>query len=209
MIDIELDHNVHRVERFWNRLERQQAPFAIAVSLTRTARDSMRVEREALPTIFRQPTPWIERGIRFTPATKAEQVASVFVMPQQGEYVSPYVFGLRQPGTGGGRRVARPVNQRTNRYGNLSRGTVRRLLARPNTFIGTVNGVDGIWQRVGGRRNPRPRLQVAFDPPEAVRRRYKWQDRIAQTVFDRHPEHFLQALEDAVRTAERRTRRSR
>ena len=207
MIDISITHNIDRVVRFWNRMERQQVPFASAKALTFTARDAAMVERADLPKTFRQPTPWIARGIRFAPATKAEQIASVFVMPQQSAYLSPYVFGLRQPGTGGGRRVARPVNQRTNRYGNLTRGTVRRLMAKPNTFAGRVKGVDGVWQRAGGRRNPRLKLLVAFDRVEAVRRRYRWQDRVAQTVFERHPEHFVAALADAVRTAERRSRR--
>ncbi len=207
VIEIDVVDNIDRVVRFWHQLERREVPFASAKALTFTARDAATVEREGLDEVFRQPTPWTRRGIRYTPATKAEQIATVFVMPQQGQYLSPYVFGLRQPGTAGGERVARPVNQRVNRYGNLTRGTVRRLLVRPNTFAGRVNGVDGIWQRAGGRRNPRRKLLVAFDRRQAVRRRYMWQDRVAQTVFERHPEHFIAALRDALRSAERRSRR--
>lgn len=88
MLDISLDHNIDRYARY----------------LTRTACDVMMVERQALPRILRQPTSWISQGIRFTPATKAELISSVYVLPGQRQYLSPSGYDLRRPGTVGGWR---------------------------------------------------------------------------------------------------------
>jgi len=54
--------------------------------------------------------------------------------------------------TGGKRRAKRravgvPVNQRLDKYGNMPRGALKRALAKPDVFSGTVNGVAGVWQR--------------------------------------------------------------
>ena len=40
-------------------------------------------------------------------------------------------------------------NVKLNRYGNLAggQGRIKRLLAKKNTFQGTIGGVAGIWQR--------------------------------------------------------------
>ena len=40
-------------------------------------------------------------------------------------------------------------NVKLNRYGNLAggQGRIKRLLAKKNTFQGTINGVAGVWQR--------------------------------------------------------------
>ena len=40
-------------------------------------------------------------------------------------------------------------NVKLNSYGNLAggQGRIKRLLAKKNTFQGTINGVAGVWQR--------------------------------------------------------------
>ena len=40
-------------------------------------------------------------------------------------------------------------NVKLNRYGNLAggKGRIKRLLAKKNTFQGTIGGVAGVWQR--------------------------------------------------------------
>ena len=40
-------------------------------------------------------------------------------------------------------------NVKLNRYGNLAggQGRIKRLLAKKNTFQGTIGGVAGVWQR--------------------------------------------------------------
>lgn len=103
----------------------------------------------------------------------------------------------RSAGGAAGQPAGQPLWQPDARHGPASAGAAEHLRqARERRRWDLATG--------GGRRNPRPKLLVAFVKRRAVRRRYMCQDRVARTVFDRHPEHFIAALADAVRNAERR-----
>ena len=69
-------------------------------------------------------------------------------MPTQAEYLRFQIEGGTR--TPKGTAIAVPTsNVKLNRYGNLAggQGRIKRLLAKKNTFQGTINGVAGVWQR--------------------------------------------------------------
>ena len=72
----------------------------------------------------------------------------VYLMPTQAEYLRYQIEGGTR--TPKGTAIAVPTsNVKLNRYGNLAggQGRIKRLLAKKNTFQGTINGVAGVWQR--------------------------------------------------------------
>ena len=69
-------------------------------------------------------------------------------MPTQAEYLRFQIEGGTR--TPKGTAIAVPTsNVKLNRYGNLAggQGRIKRLLAKKNTFQGTIKGVAGVWQR--------------------------------------------------------------
>ena len=69
-------------------------------------------------------------------------------MPKQAEYLRFQIEGGTR--TPKGTAIAVPTsNVKLNRYGNPAggQGRIKRLLAKKNTFQGTINGVADVWQR--------------------------------------------------------------
>lgn len=175
----------------------RQIAFGLARGLTETAKQAQRAVEVSLPQKFDRPTPFTKRGIGIKAAARERPVAEVFVKDVQAQY-------LRLEETGG-RRVARagsPINipaaQRTNVYGNIPRGAIRRLRGRTDIVIGgtrkTKHLPPGIYQRVGqsrftpkGRRrsNPKPKglkLLIRIEPAAAYRPRFGFRHTVTAVV---------------------------
>jgi hypothetical protein len=118
--------------------------------------------------VFDNPTPFTQRAIGKTTATKKTLRATVFIKDKTSEgggqnaYLAPYVRGgNRSLGSKKGMLAPEKKNLRTNQYGNLPRGTLQRLKGKPNVFIGSItfkaNGrtVSGVWQRDPTKRGTR------------------------------------------------------
>jgi len=70
----------------------------------------------------------------------------VHLMPTQAEYLRFQIEGSTR--TPKGTVISVPTsNVKLNRYVNLAagQGRIKRLLAKKNTFQGTINGVAGVW----------------------------------------------------------------
>lgn len=150
---ITVSPQLQRLPRQIDDLAKRQLPFATARALTTTAQLAAGNVTRQLPSIFDRPTPFTQRAIGMERATKSSLQARVFVKDIQAGY-------LRLQQTGGTRKPAKralvlPVDMKLNSYGNMPKGAFQRLKAKPNTFVGTVKGVGGLWQRPprGKRRN--------------------------------------------------------
>jgi hypothetical protein len=62
-----------------------------------------------------------------------------------------------------------PAGIALNEFGNIQRGKIRQLLARKDTFSGTVRGISGIWQRTGHKGL---KLLVAYQDVRQVKPRF-------------------------------------
>lgn len=149
---LQMSVDTRAIERRLSGIAKTQMPFAAALGINDVAGQIAEAERSALNRDIDRPTTFTTRGLTTQRATKRKLVGVVGFKPVQAEYL-----GLQA--TGGTRRAKRkavvvPVNQRLNKYGNMPKGAIKRALARPDTFSGTVKGVAGIWQRpkVGKRR---------------------------------------------------------
>ena len=134
-------------------LQRKQVPFAAVLGLTNAAKKVMKVDQRMIVRQWDRPTPFSVKGVRWLGANKADFKlgrlhSRVYLMSKQAEYLSFQIEGGTR--TPKGTAIAVPTsNVKLNRYGNLAgvQGRIKRLLAKKNTFQGTINGVAGVWQR--------------------------------------------------------------
>jgi hypothetical protein len=136
----------------------------------------------------------------------------VFIRPEVAKYLEPFEVGGSHVLSG--RALLDPVNARLDQYGQLPKGSLQRMLARPDTFVGTVHGVRGIWQRVlltkaaRGRANRlgqaivhHVRLLIRFGNPVQVNKRLNFHQRAIATVQSGFAAAFNSSLARAISTA--------
>lgn len=198
MVDATVDTNFRVVDRWLADVPARQIPFATAKALTDTAKDVQRATTRELDRALDNPTAFTKRAIGIKAATKRKLVARVFIKPAQATYLGYQIDGgTRLPR---GRAIVVPVQQRVNKHGNLPRNTVKRLLARPDTFSGKVGGVAGIWRR---RKTKGPKLLLAYEPKATYRRRYNFEKVASRTINREWQGNFDRALRFVQRTARR------
>ena len=152
-LQISVKSDVDKALKGLSRLHKKQMPFAAALGLTNTAMKVAKVEQHMMVRQLDRPTPFTIKGIRWQGANKSDFKtrrlhSRVYLMPKQAEYLRFQIEGGAR--TPKGKAIAVPTsNVKLNRYGNLAggQGRIKRLLAKKNTFQGTIGGVSGIWQR--------------------------------------------------------------
>lgn len=149
---IELSVDTRAIERRLNSIASSQLPFAAALGINDVAGQIRDAEQSGLERDLDRPAPFTKRGMFVARASKRRLVGVVGFKKVQSKYL-----GLQA--SGGKRRAKRravvvPVAARLNKYGNMPRGALKRQLAKPDVFSGTVKGVAGVWQRPkrGARR---------------------------------------------------------
>lgn len=184
-----------------NDVERRQVPFAISLTLNETIDDVESNTRKRLPRVLDRPTPFTQRGLMTRKATKRRLLASVGFKRIQSAY-------LKFQEDGGERRPRRraipiPVGQRLNKYGNMPRAAIKRLLARPGVFSGEVRGVAGIWQRKRTRGQRGLKLLIAFKPRATYQPRLKFHEGALKTTRARIGINWRRSFARALKTARR------
>jgi hypothetical protein len=179
------------------RNQRDQVPFAIARALTKTAQAGQGAATGAINTVFDRPTPFTQRGVRILPARKTDLEARVFLQDVQARYLGLQIAGgTRKPKK---RALVLPTELKTNRYGNIAQGAIKRLLARKDTFSGSIRGVGGIWQRTKGGRL---KLLIAYEDEAKYEKRFDF----AGVVMRRVRQVFASELSSSVTLAMRTAR---
>ncbi|MBS1014476.1 hypothetical protein ACE4RV_06305 [Acetobacter persici] len=174
----------------------KQIPFMAATALNDVAFQVQRAENEAMTDIFHNPRPFTQRATQVEKATKSSLEAVVSLRPDQARYLEPYEDGGEHATSGNNTSLLVPVDAKTDQYGQMTKGSVARLTARSDTFVGVgPKGVMGIWQRVKpaalgrkgkrkGVRETKPALKllVRFVPNQQVHKRLGFRERAAEVV---------------------------
>jgi hypothetical protein len=142
---LQMSVDTRAIERRLNDIAKSQLPFAVSLGINDVAGQIVAAEQSSLARDLDRPTPFTKRGLVVSRASKRKLVGVVGFKHIQASY-------LAIQAAGGTRRAKRkaivvPVNTRLNKYGNMPRGALKRALARPDVFAGTVKGVSGVWQR--------------------------------------------------------------
>lgn len=170
-ISVKMEANAFR--RGLTNLEAVQAPFAIALGLTRTAQDVRVATIKRMERVLDRPTRFTLNAFRVKPATKRHHEASVgfreFTQTSVGfrSYLEPLEFGgkrpakrfeirLRQAGVLGQDEFAVPARgARLNRSGNIPASRIVQILSQLKAFRTAgfdANETDRSRKRAGASR---------------------------------------------------------
>jgi hypothetical protein len=156
-IELNLRHDIFKIEDTLDDLSRKQIPFASARGLTELAVRVRNDETALLKSRFYKATPFTQNAMSMTAATKKSQRAMVFVKDIQAGYLAiNETGGIRTPPK---TALIAPVEIGLNAYGNIPKGMLQRLKRDKNVFVANIKGTGGIWER-GPFRSLR--LLVAF-----------------------------------------------
>jgi hypothetical protein len=173
----------------------KQLPFGIAKGLTATAKDAQAALGKALPENLDRPTPFTMKAFGVEPATKQKQYAKVFIKDDQEKYLQYQVAGgTRTPAR---RAVVVPKGVRLNQYGNMTRGAIKKLLARKDVFSGKVKGVAGIYQRKGTHVH----LIVSYADRVQYKKRFPFGDIGQAAVKASSAKNLIAAIDAALASA--------
>ena len=187
--------NLKQLTKGLDDIAQKQIPFAMALTLTKTVQSAQRSEKIAMDRQLDRPTPFTKRGVAIRKATKTNWQAQVFIKDIQAEYLMWVVEGgTRKPKN---KAHVLPVTIKRNKYGNIPRGKVQKLLQRADVFSGVVKGVQGIYQRT--RRGTQ--LLLAFEPVVRHKPQYKFYEvaekRIEQVIGRQFSLAMVRALKSA------------
>lgn len=175
MLGVKFDTSV--LERKFTKLETQQLPFAMALTLTWSARDMQTAIKAEMGIRYDRPTRFTVEGVFMRAATKAKLEAFVFLRDEATKgtapvkYLVPTVYGghrkpkrfekaLQAAGIlGKGELTVFGANAKTNAYGNIPGSTIGKILSH-------VGGQRDKLQNVtGSRRSARKRKKNGYFVP--------------------------------------------
>ncbi|WP_059415578.1 hypothetical protein [Cupriavidus basilensis] len=206
--------DIGSVLRAFNDAQERQMPFAAARGLTRLAGLVRDAETAAIVQAFDNPVPFTRSAIGSSAATKALLEATVFIKDRQAAYLRTEVEGGRRDLKTFerlfGKGIAVPsVGAKLNQYGNLTRGTIKKIAAELNSsgefkryFMGKPRGHDlpeAIYARVDGNRRIVPLLVFVNDAQ--YRKRLAFSEVAEHTARANFEREMLLAWRDALTTA--------
>ncbi|HIE9113263.1 TPA: hypothetical protein ACXP7D_004857 [Klebsiella pneumoniae] len=196
----------------------KQIPFATAQAMTSVVRDIAAAQKVALGRKLESPTPFTVNSVGSAGARKNNLRAKVFVRDVAAEYLEPFEFGGEHKLNS--QALLNPKNIKLNKYCNMPRNKLSQLKAKPNVFVGEVNGVDAVWQRrkpkkakkkrarrsANGTRRPKrkqraPKLLVRFGDALPVTPVLGYMDRSKAMAEALMPAALSRAIADAIKTA--------
>ena len=188
--------NIKQLTRQLSEMAESQIPFATALALTKTAQSAQRSELIAMERQLDRPTPFTKRGVAIRKATKNNLRAMVFIREQQAEYLDAVINGgTRKPK---GRAHVLPVATKRNKFGNIPRGRIKKLLQRDDVYSDGDAEVAGIYQRIRGGG---VRLLFAYERTTKYTAQYKFYEVAERRIQQVIGRQFNLALVRALRSA--------
>ena len=162
-VEIDVRADVKEATRYLNGIQKRAVPIATAKALTFTAERAQKAVTRLIPQVFSNPTPFTRRAIRKETASPNNLHAAVLIKDlslTQDHYLVVQT-DLRTSGRRPKKRHEKRLlggywiigkNAKTNRYGNLTRGTYSKMLA----------DVGGFSQRTGDAANTSRKRKLYF-----------------------------------------------
>ena len=139
MISVDV-RGIKEVQSALRNLASEQMPYAMATAINSTAFKVMNAERNEIKTVFDRPTPWIQKSIRYTKATKDNLEAIVYPHSEGTKTLLPSVVGGQREvkpyerlmmNAGilpSGRYVVPSRSCKMDRYGNADQDVISAIL---------------------------------------------------------------------------------
>lgn len=204
-MDISIRSNLKDVTRQLSALAYKQVEYAAALAINDLAKQVAEAEKQNIKETFEKPKPFTVNAVGVKGATKRTLTATVYVRPIAAKYLAPYEEGgvHKLPG----RALLNPKNIRLDQYGQLTRGTLQRLKGRSDIYIGPMQTkagiVNGVWQRMKGRRGQRAglKLLIRFGDALPVKKRLGYGAKARAVVAQGWQAAFDRAMARALATA--------
>jgi len=197
---IRVEADFSKLTKHMDNVSRKQIPFAASQAINDTATQSQRALRTNARKQLDRPTPFTLRGFTVQRSHKNKLTAYVYVNKIQEKYLRFQIEGGTRKDKEVG-RVLVPVNARLNKYGNIPGKHSAGLTRGKKRFAAERNGVKGIWERRGGKRNPKIILIAAYHTRAAYTKQFDFYKTVAGVVRKNITKHFEKRLRLALRTA--------
>lgn len=184
------------------KLGQEELNIAIAAGLNRTG---LRMQRRSITGMSRaldRPTIFTLNATRVLKADRNRLSAKLYIQRIQASYLRYAIRGGTLP------TVLEPIEIRLDRHGNI-RGKRKGMeaIARQgrNRFVAEINGITGVWQRVGPKGG---KLKLLAKVERNARRHPQWDFfGNAEATARRHlRDDVAQALDEALKLTEQRGR---
>jgi len=220
-VRISVKLHTRELQRSLTRLAQTQLPFATAMAINQVTDKIVEAETQAIGEVFDQPRAFTKGAFTTSKsfggqrASKRDFKAIIVAKPVQERYLAPSEFNEPQS-LGQGKRIRTPVEIKTGVGGNIPAGSIAKLLASPDVFMGEVGGINGIWQRPTPKRprvkgaprrtikannTDRLRLLVAFTRPVKVKTKLDFHERADGIVMRHWRSAFDRSIARAIATA--------
>ena len=219
-MQIDIRSDIKELTKSLNRIQRKQIPFATSKALNNTAFDVRKSLQDGLDIHLDRVTSYTKRGVQVKKSTKKNLVAKVGFRSKtfgkgqgkitQAEYMKRQIKGGTRFPKGQAIPVPVPKNMRTNKFGNIPRGKIDRLLGdKDQYFSGTPKGTQdapGIWQRMPAnskrkKQGGKIRMVIAWEPKADYSPRFPFRQIVSKSVRINYRKRFDFALRQALKTA--------
>jgi len=185
-VSIDIKTNAKELEKKLGMFQKKHMPEIVSDSINEVGVKSVNAMRAQLLKKLDKPTKFTYTGVKLFKAKARDLSALVFIPDIQAKYLEKqFEGGLRLPEKN---KIPVPVDKaKINAFGNI-KGKRTGLIKRNTEFMGNVKGIDGVWRRVGGKRNPRLKLIVALESSVFYRKRiefYKTVKGVVQNNMDK------------------------
>ena len=188
--NIDVKSDISELTKKLTHIQREQIPFATAKALTSTIWNAREWAREGMVRDLESVKSYTLNAFKVTKATKRNLTATIEIKPVQNEYLTWQILG--------GEKTRKAISVPYDRP-RMTRGMYKKWVARDDTFIGTIKGLRGLWQRTG---RGHVKLLFAFESKVDYKAgKWNYYGDVTRTAQQRFPVHFERALIHALQTA--------
>ena len=179
-VKIDIKSNVKDVRKKLNIFQKKHIPFIVSDSINEVGVKAVNAMRSQLAKKLDRPKPFTVKGVNIYKAKPKDLSALVFIPDIQARYLEKQFEGGAK--IADKKKIPVPVDKaKIDNYGNI-RGRRTGLIKGNKEFIANIKGIDGVWRRVGGKRNPSVKLRVALENRVFYRKRLEFYKTISGVV---------------------------
>ena len=188
--------DLKKIKKHLNWTQKRLLPQASVKAINKTLFQIMDAEKAQLHKKLDRPNKFTQKAFRINMAKRHPHTieGDIHIQPNRWKYLKWVVDGGTKTGSLG---VPIKGNAKLNAYGNIPGRGKDRYVKGKKQFRATINGVDGVWLKTGGKRNPGLKLMVVFKRSLNYKKIfpfYKIADKLARNMFERNMAYALRKL---------------
>ena len=195
-MQVNVKTNIKEISKNLTRDQKKQVPFASAMAINNTLFQLRKEMGKQTRKKLDRPTKFTQNGFVVQKAKKQNLKGMLFLKDAVEKYLKFQIDGGVRS-TGKYIPVPFKQNARLNKFGNIV-GKRSGLIKKKSQFIGTVNGLLGVWERQKGNKL---KLIIGFERTVEYKPKlpfYTIAQKFSAAVFDRN---FTKAIARAIKSA--------